>query len=577
MGSSSNKEPKLKKIKTINTEVKKGLYDNKICEIKKGDITGLGFFCKIESPDSKEIIPVLITNYQLIGDLEIINKKIEFILNGKTYTLDIDDSRRYYLNEELYNTTIIEIKKEDKLDIDSFFEIQIDNNKKDIDIDYLGRQSIVLIDKNNSNKFDIFKIRVITFNKDSYKLKYSCLLNKKSCGSPLLNVDSNKIIGINSQYINLLSSENVAVLFKNLINEFNTKNKKIKDNYKLDENKKNNLKESLKLSKVNTIKSVHTQDMKNEIILTYLIPDEYDSIKIFGEKFVKNNIDKFYFLIQNEKTQTFSDYDLGMFIKINNIPNFNDNMKILRIILIQIDYVYDLSDMFYGCDCLLEVEDINKLNTERVTNMASMFEGCKLLSDLYDIKDLNVSNVKDMSLMFDRCLNLKSLDLTGWKTKNVKSFKGIFESCELLKEIRGLSDWDVSNLKDSSFMFNFCKSLNEIPDISNWNISNISDMSCMFKGCNKIKKLPDISKWNTKNVKLLTGLFCHCINLESLPDLSKWDTSNVENISEMFNHCGKLKNIPDISKWNTSNVISMKFLFSNCSLLTMDFFLDVKL
>ena len=120
-------------------------------------------------------------------------------------------------------------------------------------------------------------------------------------------------------------------------------------------------------------------------------------------------MDKFYFLIKNEKTQAFYDYDLGIYININDIPNFDDNMKILRIILIQKDYVYDLSCIFYGCDCLLEVEDINKLNTERVINMANMFEGCKLLSDLYDIKDLNVSNVKDMSLMFDRCLNLKSL------------------------------------------------------------------------------------------------------------------------------------------------------------------------
>ena len=139
MGSSGNQKAKLKKIKTINTEVKTGQFNNKVCEIKKGDATGLGFFCKIESPNSKEFTPVLITSYDLIGYPEILNNKIEFTLNNKTYNLNMD-SRKYYLDEELYYTTIIEIKKEDKLDIDSFFEIEMDNNKKDID--YLARQTI---------------------------------------------------------------------------------------------------------------------------------------------------------------------------------------------------------------------------------------------------------------------------------------------------------------------------------------------------------------------------------------------------------------------------------------------------
>lgn len=53
MGSAGNKEAKLKKIKTINTEVKSGQFNNKICEIKKGDITGLGFFVKLNLQTQK--------------------------------------------------------------------------------------------------------------------------------------------------------------------------------------------------------------------------------------------------------------------------------------------------------------------------------------------------------------------------------------------------------------------------------------------------------------------------------------------------------------------------------------------
>ena len=200
MGASGNEKKSLKKIKTINTEVQKGLYNNKICEIKKDKISGLGFFCKILSPDSKKIIPVLVTSYQLIGDSEIINEKIEFILNGKTYSLNIDDSRKVYTNDDVYNTTIIEIKKEDKLDIDSFFDIEIDYNEKNLS-DYLVRQSIVLLDKNKGNKLDIFKIRSMGMNKNEYEMKYLYGLCKEAYGSPLLNIDTNKIIAIHKNYL----------------------------------------------------------------------------------------------------------------------------------------------------------------------------------------------------------------------------------------------------------------------------------------------------------------------------------------------------------------------------------------
>ena len=280
MGSAGNKEAKLKKIKTINTEVKSGQFNNKICEIKKGDITGLGFFCKIESPNSKDFTPVLITNYDLIGYSEILTKKIEFTLNNKTYTLNLDDSRKYYSDEENYNTTIIEIKKEDKLDIDSFFEIEMDNDKKDID--YLARQTIVVLYKNTGNNLDIYKIRPLLMNKNGYQFKYIFEVNSKCYGSPLLNITNNKVIAIhdfNSNENN--KSVNIAILLRNVIKEFNTHNKKIGDNYKLDDNKKKALKESIRSSIFKSVKTIKKQTMKNEVILTYLIPDEYEEIKIF--------------------------------------------------------------------------------------------------------------------------------------------------------------------------------------------------------------------------------------------------------------------------------------------------------
>ena len=80
MGSSGDNKTQLKKTKN---DVQNGLYNNKICEIKN-ELKGLGFLCKISSPDTKEITPVLITSNQLLGAKDIgSGKKIEFILNNK--------------------------------------------------------------------------------------------------------------------------------------------------------------------------------------------------------------------------------------------------------------------------------------------------------------------------------------------------------------------------------------------------------------------------------------------------------------------------------------------------------------
>jgi hypothetical protein len=385
MGSSGDQKTKLKKIKTINTEVKNGQFNNKICEIKKGDVSGLGFFCKIESPNSKDITPVLITSYDLIGYSEILTKKIEFTLNNKTYNLNFDDSRKYYFDEELYNTTIIEIKKEDNLDIDSFFEIEMDNNKKDID--YLARQTIVLLYKNIGNNLDIYKISPILMNKNGYQFKYKFDINSKCYGNPLLNITNNKIIAIHQMNSNIEKSVNIAILLRNIINEFNAQNKKIGGDYKLDDNKKKTLKESIKISAIKTIKTIKSKEMKNEVILTYLIPDEYEEIKIFGERFVKNNKDKCYFLIQNEKTQQFEEYDIGCYFAIKSIPNYNESMQVFRIILIQTDDMFDLTDMFFNCGYLLDVIDIHKLYTENVKSMTCMFDGCTLLSGISNLNE----------------------------------------------------------------------------------------------------------------------------------------------------------------------------------------------
>ena len=150
------------------------------------------------------------------------------------------------------------------------------------------------------------------------------------------------------------------------------------------------------------------------------------------------------------------------------------------------------------------------------------------------IKDLDVSLIEDLSHLFDKIAdNVKTLDLSGWKTSNVKNMSHIFYNCINLESL-DLSGWDTSNVTDMSDMFYWCDSIKSL-DVSGWDTSKVWNMKAMFRQCESLESL-DLSGWNTSNVKDMNGMFGFCKSLESL-DLSGWDTSKAKTMNDMFYFC----------------------------------------
>ena len=89
---------------------------------------GIAFFCLIPFPYKYNLLPILITNYRVIKD-SIFKKKITFFLEDKNYEIELEYDRKVYLSEK-YDITIIEIRKEDGLDINTFLEIDENIFKK---------------------------------------------------------------------------------------------------------------------------------------------------------------------------------------------------------------------------------------------------------------------------------------------------------------------------------------------------------------------------------------------------------------------------------------------------------------
>ena len=539
-------------------------FEKIIFTVKNNGKKGTGFFCKIKNPNSSDSLPVLITSSQFYNKEDFYTKKkIELIIKNYKYTLYVDDSRKSYINDDKYNISLLEIKKEDYLDIDSFLEIESDESFDSNNL--YQNESLGLVSYNKKEKnYNAIKFKIKTINENQYAFKFESNLNEELIGSPIINITNNKILGIYKNYDKKINLNN-GILLKIPINEFfeeerqreifNPKNKNI-----------------FKTSK--TLKStirLNNENEEKEIGIIYIIPKKLHDLRLFGDDFVKNNKDKCKLLFYDDKRDKEIEYELCSLLKtdfINDITEPKESCNCFRVVLKLNEDLTDLSSMFKDCINLIAFDHFfSNLKTEKVTTMSGMFEGCIFLQDFENIDQLKTSSVTDMSYMFKNCSYISDLDLTGWDTSSVKTIKGMFEGCEKLDILIGLPDLNVSNVTDMSYLFSKCKILHDVTDISEWNTENVTNMEFMFQGCSSLQELPEISKWNTSKVKNMDSMFNSCEALKSLPDISSWDISNVNNLSNMFKDCKSIEKIPNISNWNTANVEYMTGMFQNCEAL----------
>ena len=275
-------------------------------------------------------------------------------------------------------------------------------------------------------------------------------------------------------------------------------------------------------------------NVKSNNIIDFIISVEtYSQDKLFGEKFVKNNINKCKIIIDGRE------YKLASYI--NNV--FKKDTLELK--LKGVSKIKDMSNMFCGCLSLTAVPDIDKLDTKNVISFSNIFSGCESLQALPDISKWNTSKVVYMGHIFQKCLSLTSLpDISNWDTRKVIDMTYMFALCEKLSSLPDISKWDTSKVISFFCMFSYCKLLRVLPDISKWNTINVKEMGYMFNSCKNLTSLPDISRWNTRNLQDTRYMFYNCSSLQSLPDLTKWDTRNLKEVAMMFTGCSSNLNVP---------------------------------
>ena len=177
---------------------------------------------------------------------------------------------------------------------------------------------------------------------------------------------------------------------------------------------------------------------------------------------------------------------------------------------------------FENCIELTQIEGMENLNTEKLTDMSYMFYNCRKLSSL-DFSKFNTENVTNMRYMFYQCRKLSSLDLSKFNTENVTNMRYMFNDC-----------WELSSL-----------------DLSKFNTKNVTDMECMFESCSKLSSL-DLSNFNTAKVKVMSDMFRNCNALTTIYVRDEFVTEEVYNSQNMFLGCINLKGA--IDKYDESKI-----------------------
>ena len=192
---------------------------------------------------------------------------------------------------------------------------------------------------------------------------------------------------------------------------------------------------------------------------------------------------------------------------------------------------------FRGCDMLTQIEGIEHLNTEEVTDMSWMFMDCRGLTSL-DVSHFNTQKVTNMEHMFNRCSGLTSLDVSSFNTENVTNMTCIFWGCSGLTSL-DVSHFNTKKVTDMSCMFYECGKLTSL-DVSHFNTGNVTDMSFMFFNCSALTLL-DLTNFNTAKVVDMGGMLIDCSALTTIYVSDKFVTTNITERGSMFYGCTSLK------------------------------------
>ena len=308
---------------------------------------------------------------------------------------------------------------------------------------------------------------------ENNKIMHFCQTTKGSSGSPILNLETNKVIAIHSSSP-AEGNYNIGIFLKEPINDFLN----LFDDAQFDIIKNKTVEQKI-MPKISGDESPLKKNQsaidnniynfnKNEIKITLEIQSSEVSKEIY---FLGNNIENdespnYLTEINSESTELLIGGN-----KIKYQPYFKPSkMGFYEIILKFSNYFKNCRHMFSSCKQIIKI-DLSNFKTKEVADMSYMFYFCTNLKEI-NLSNLNTENVTNMSNMFSNCSKLSSINASFFNIQKVDNMKEMFSNCR--------------NLANIDFSFH----------IASHNLDN----SKIFKGCWKIKKLK-LNKYSKEKFK----------------------------------------------------------------------------
>ena len=427
-----------------------------VCKIKKGKLKGSGFFAKL--PYKSTFKYVLITNKHILNKDDLKEGKIlKVSINNEEEYKEIEmDGKRLILVDEERDLTIIELKEKDK--INNYLDIDERYNLNNIEERYKNESLYVL---NYPKGKDVVVSYGLLNKMENEKLYHLCSTEGGSSGSPILSLDSLKLIGIHRGF-SISNKCNIGLFIRYAIDEFNKIEKGIliKELIKLNENSINEI-------KINP--SINSNYHNKFDIMNYNseIKKLHQMVAYFYGNFSKEKFLKYSNIIKElfQKNKEFIDLSDKDTFAISLFEEYFDNNKIIYEGLGE-GYKFYMNLNKYLMNPKIENEDY-----ESIAYFTSEFMYCL---DSYGINN-NMYLRKEMTLYRGLTLDYNNLILYE-KSKGKIILIPAFTSCSKIKEVAECFARGNSESKSIfSVMFNI-----KVNHKENW-ISNGIDIQKISK------------------------------------------------------------------------------------------------
>ena len=243
------------------------------------------------------------------------------------------------------------------------------------------------------------------------------------------------------------------------------------------------------------------------------------------------------------------------------------NLRYVTFDNVDLSNVTNLSQMFYNCNSLKEIEGLNQLNTSNVQNIDKMIYNTSL--ETIDLTGLDVSSVTSLTHC-EYINNTNSLIINNWNLasyNNTTSNNNLNSSnYNIIYGISRLKNINLSNWKlpvCTTFPnFNDTSNSNLELNLTNWELSKMTTLrSGIINGTTntssyKIKTI-NLEGWKLPNIATINYITRSTI--EEL-NLANWQFGNKSiSLNSLFYYPnGSLKKI-NLSNWDFSNFTKINF------------------